>query len=63
VVIYDLFIGDILHARLKMVEDVAGPIEESQLPADVSATGVPEARLPEKSETNAQAPRDQRAGT
>jgi glycerol uptake facilitator protein len=31
VVIYDLFIGDVLHARLKMVEDVAGPIPESRL--------------------------------
>jgi glycerol uptake facilitator protein len=29
VVIYDLFIGDVLHARLKMAEEVAGPIEES----------------------------------
>jgi glycerol uptake facilitator protein len=28
VVIYDLFIGDVLHARLKMQEDVSGPIEE-----------------------------------
>ena len=32
VVIYDLFIGDVLHARLKMVEDVSGPIPESKLP-------------------------------
>ncbi|MGO8883618.1 MAG: MIP/aquaporin family protein [Streptosporangiaceae bacterium] len=30
VIIYDLFIGDVLHARLKMVEEVSGPIEESQ---------------------------------
>ncbi|HZR54921.1 MAG TPA: MIP family channel protein [Streptosporangiaceae bacterium] len=29
VVIYDLFIGDVLHARLKKSEDVSGPIEES----------------------------------
>ncbi len=28
-VIYDLFIGDVLHARLKMVEDVEGPIAET----------------------------------
>jgi glycerol uptake facilitator protein len=32
VIIYDLFIGDVLHARLKMVEDVRGPIEESRPP-------------------------------
>ena len=30
VLIYDLFIGDVLHARLKMVEEVSGPIEESK---------------------------------
>jgi len=30
VVLYDLFIGDVLHARLKTVEDVSGPIEESR---------------------------------
>jgi glycerol uptake facilitator protein len=63
VVIYDLFIGDVLHARLKMVQDVAGPIAESALPGEI-----PEARLPEASETNVQAPgdvqapRDQRTG-
>jgi glycerol uptake facilitator protein len=31
--IYDLFIGDVLHARLKKTEDVSGPIPES-LPED-----------------------------
>jgi glycerol uptake facilitator protein len=31
VVLYDLFIGDVLHARLKMAEQVEGPIPESQL--------------------------------
>ena len=31
VLLYDLFIGDVLHARLKMTEDVEGPIPESQL--------------------------------
>jgi glycerol uptake facilitator protein len=30
VVLYDLFIGDVLHARLKTIEDVSGPIEESR---------------------------------
>ena len=29
VLIYDLFIGDVLHARLKMAEQVSGPIEET----------------------------------
>jgi glycerol uptake facilitator protein len=57
VVIYDLFIGDVLHARLKMVQDVAGPIAETMLTEEI-----PEARQPEKSETNTQAPRDQRTG-
>jgi glycerol uptake facilitator protein len=37
VVIYDLFVGDVLHARLKMVEEVAGPIEESRLPDETQA--------------------------
>jgi glycerol uptake facilitator protein len=32
VVIYDLFIGDVLHARLKRAQDVEGPIPESGLP-------------------------------
>ena len=31
VVLYDLFIGDVLHARLKKAEEVEGPIPESQL--------------------------------
>jgi len=29
VIIYDLFVGDVLHARLKMQEQVSGPIEET----------------------------------
>jgi glycerol uptake facilitator protein len=29
VLIYDLFIGDVLHARLKLAEQVSGPIEET----------------------------------
>ena len=29
VVIYDLFIGDVLHARLKRQEEVSGPVEET----------------------------------
>jgi glycerol uptake facilitator protein len=47
VVIYDLFIGDVLHARLKKEQSVEGPI--------------PEAQLPEQAETNVGAP-DQHAG-
>jgi len=68
VCIYDLFIGDILHARLKSVEDVAGPIEESQF-VEGAAAEVPEARIPRSSETGTspdttvqgQGPRDQRS--
>jgi glycerol uptake facilitator protein len=42
VVIYDLFIGDVLHARLKLAENVEGPIQESPktTDADNPATGV-----------------------
>jgi glycerol uptake facilitator protein len=29
VIVYDLFIGDVLHARLKQSEQVGGPIDES----------------------------------
>ena len=38
VIIYDLFVGDVLHARLKLQEDVSGPIEETPVP-DKSGTG------------------------
>jgi glycerol uptake facilitator protein len=47
VIIYDLFIGDILHARLKKQQDAEGPI--------------PESRLTQQPETNIGAS-DQRAG-
>jgi glycerol uptake facilitator protein len=59
VVLYDLFIGDVLHARLKKSEEVEGPIPEAQ-PADqpaaaVSAEGtVPQTRQPDASETPTQ---------
>jgi glycerol uptake facilitator protein len=33
-IIYDLFIGDVLHARLKKNEDVSGPIPESRRPEE-----------------------------
>jgi glycerol uptake facilitator protein len=39
VIIYDLFIGDVLHARLKKNEDVSGPVPESRLPEE-SGSGV-----------------------
>jgi glycerol uptake facilitator protein len=39
VIIYDLFIGDVLHARLKKNEDVSGPIPETQL-SEESGSGV-----------------------
>jgi glycerol uptake facilitator protein len=38
VLIYDLFIGDVLHARLKMAEEVSGPIAESRLPQDTGTS-------------------------
>jgi glycerol uptake facilitator protein len=34
VLIYDLFVGDVLHARLKKNQDVSGPIPESRLPEE-----------------------------
>ncbi|HEY0719439.1 MAG TPA: MIP/aquaporin family protein [Streptosporangiaceae bacterium] len=39
VIIYDLFIGDVLHARLQAAEDVEGPIQETGVPADETVTG------------------------
>jgi glycerol uptake facilitator protein len=73
VLIYDFFIGDILHGRLKMSEAVSGPIEETQPvttmeSSSASAAEVPEARIPRSSETevkdpNMQTPRDPRAGS
>lgn len=39
VIVYDLFIGDVLHARLKLSEEVAGPIEETPEAADKPVTG------------------------
>ena len=39
VVIYDLFIGDVLYARLKLAEQVSGPIEETPAVSDKSGSG------------------------
>jgi glycerol uptake facilitator protein len=73
VVIYDLFIGDILHARLKMFQNVSGPIEETEpvngAAVDEAAPDVPGARYPQASETNVdpnvqrQTHPDQRSGS
>jgi glycerol uptake facilitator protein len=61
VVIYDLFIGDVLHARLKQTEEVEGPIPESRLreapeagapvESEQAEGPIPERRLPDDSET------------
>ena len=39
VIIYDLFVGDVLHARLKLSEQVSGPIEETPAVSDKSGSG------------------------
>ena len=55
VIIYDLFIGDILHARLKMIEPVKGPIAETPTvgaAVEEGAADVPGARYPQASETD-----------
>jgi glycerol uptake facilitator protein len=64
IVLYDLFIGDVLHARLKASQDVEGPIPESRLdetastevlsadaPSAAQGSAVPGSRRPEESET------------
>ncbi len=58
VVLYDLFIGDILHGRLKLAEEVSGPIPESRTLEEVEETArvegkIPETRQPADSETHA----------
>ena len=57
ILLYDLFIGDVLHARLKMNQDVEGPIMETQLreapeSAEQVEGTVPETRMPDQSETH-----------
>ena len=39
VVLYDLFIGDVLHARLKKAEEVEGPIPEEPAVPGAPAAG------------------------
>ena len=56
ILLYDLFIGDVLHGRLKLSEEVTGPIPETQSVASVEETAhvegkVPESRAPAESET------------
>ena len=72
VLIYDLFIGDVLHGRLKMIEDVKGPIAETPTvgaAVDESTAEIPGARYPQASETNVdpnvrpQTHPDQRSGS
>jgi glycerol uptake facilitator protein len=60
ILLYDLFIGDVLHARLKLQENVAGPIPETQ-PGDVAEqTAVPRTRRPDESETGTRPARGSR---
>ena len=62
ILLYDLFIGDVLHARLRKAEDVEGPIPESHLAE--SGTGaqaegtIPETRRPDESESPAHRARE-----
>jgi glycerol uptake facilitator protein len=64
VLVYDLFISDVLHARLKMAEEVTGPIPETRPIAGVEETAtqtegrVPETRMPDQSETHARRTRE-----
>ena len=62
VVLYDLFIGDILHARLKKAEEVEGPIPETRLAEQGTGTQaegtIPETRQPDESETRAHRARE-----
>jgi glycerol uptake facilitator protein len=58
VLLYDLFVGDVLFARLKMAEETPGPIPETQTPTEVAETmhvegKIPETRQPTESETAA----------
>jgi len=63
VLLYDLFIGDILHARLMKAEEVEGPIAETTTLAE-AGTGaqgegtIPETRQPDQSETPAHRARE-----
>jgi glycerol uptake facilitator protein len=63
VVIYDLFIGDVLHARLKKAQEVEGPIRETRTVEDMEGTAqvegqVPGTRMPDQSETHTRRTRE-----
>jgi glycerol uptake facilitator len=60
ILLYDLFIGDVLHARLKLEQEVKGPMPESQWGEAPAGGAVPEARRPDEAETGTQAARDSR---
>ncbi len=60
VLAYDLFIGDVLHARLKLREDVSGPLPESQQAQAPAEGAIPVARRPAESETGQKPARDSR---
>jgi glycerol uptake facilitator protein len=66
ILLYDLFIGDVLHARLRKAEDVEGPIPESQLAESGTGTQgegtIPGTRQPDESETPAHRTRELPAG-
>jgi glycerol uptake facilitator protein len=63
IVLYDLFIGDVLHARLKKAENVEGPVPESRLDTEsgnaAQAEGtIPGTRRPDDSETTTHTARE-----
>lgn len=63
IVVYDLFIGDVLYARLRRTEAVEGPIPETQpeVAPGTTAQGegtVPETRRPTESESHARRTRE-----
>jgi glycerol uptake facilitator protein len=76
IVLYDLFIGDVLHARLKKAEEVEGPIPETAPVAGATAEAaevtagadggdagaVPEARQPHSTEQQTGQRTGQRTG-
>jgi glycerol uptake facilitator protein len=59
IVLYDLFIGDVLHARLKRTQDIEGPVPESRLAEaaepepEPGSAAVPRTRRPDTAETPA----------
>jgi glycerol uptake facilitator protein len=60
VLLYDLFIGDVLYARVKLKEEVEGPMPESHLTEAPAEGAIPGTRQPDESETGTQVTRDPR---